>query len=194
MSGGVTTLVTYLNSYEPISLYLQGAGNQSQFDEIMLPQVFPKMSFEQFGPDLSASQTINNMNDPYDVDIEGIQPRIHEIQRAVMQQQNLAFFAGRCLRTYTQFVPYRLVSRVVCQMLQYLDFNYAKAELAYNRFRLCVTANNTEVCKSGLRNATKVIVEDIQPAQKLLASSLDLEEDDLFRREIRFHQSHFNRA
>jgi hypothetical protein len=163
----------------------------SEDDEEGMPQVIPNFgSFTQQGngKGIGTAQPRNfNGEFLYNVNsYNDIQKQINFMKNQMLVQQNLYFQAGKCLRSFTYAVTGR-VSEAACTLVQVLDISYASTIFLYKQLEHCVS-EITPFCKKVRESHLLKIIKDnltfkIEPAQELLAHSLGVEEEVLFRRE-----------
>ncbi len=174
------------NSYDLVadSLYLQGE-RVYRDEEDGLAQVFPNFeSFNQQGTGQTPNFEDSGFFSVYSH--EDMQNRINVIRQEMLLQQNAVYFAGKCLRSFTAKVAGRL-SGTACGLAQLLDIRYMEALFRIKRYRRC-ESEKTAFCKKVkeanlLKAAEDELTYDIEPAEELLAHSIGVKKDKLFKRE-----------
>jgi len=143
-------------------------------------------------PDFGSVQTKNIapvLDDFFAVyDEREMQARIKAIQMKMLQEQNVGYQAGKCLRVFVEKVSSAPLSRVACRLVQWLDRNYMRVSFAFKRFSRCDEGEKSQFCKlvkqaQLLKDVERENREEIEPAQELVAHTLGFVTDELFSRE-----------
>jgi hypothetical protein len=151
----------------------------------------PEKAYLQEIPDIAPIErrTITPvLNDFFSVyDADEMQNRIDAIKQRMLEEQNLHYQMGRCLRSFTQKVSVPL-SKMACGLVQMLDIHYMRVSFAFKRFQRCYEGEQSTFCEQikqagWIEDVEREYREEIVPAQNLVADALGFESDRLFKRE-----------